>query len=495
MEQITLSIQHITKTYPGVVALDDVSIDFRKGEVHALVGENGAGKSTLIKIIAGAIACDSGDLYVDGVHQKDISPYHMRQLGIEVIYQEFNLVPALSVAENIYLGSFLGNGVVVDMASMEQRAGELLKAMEVDIAPDSRVADLSVAYMQMVEIAKAIAKNAKILIMDEPTAPLTTHEVEVLYKIIEKLKAQGVTIIYISHRLNEIYDVTDRLTVLRDGKKIVTKNTAETTRDELIRLMVQRETSNTYPKRNLEMGKPVLEVENLCGNGVENISFVLHEREVLGFSGLIGAGRTEMARILFGADPMESGTIKIDGKPVKFSSPEMAVKYGIGLVPEDRKQQGVLLRLSVKENIVLPILKRISRGMVVNTGEESQIIEAQRDALRIKTPSFQQKVMNLSGGNQQKVALSKWLVSNCKVLIFDEPTRGIDVGAKQEIYELINRLAAEGCAIILISSEMEEMLGMADRIIVLSEGQMMGMVEKEAFSQEKILKLASGYKN
>ncbi len=331
--------------------------------------------------------------------------------------------------------------------------------------------------------------------MDEPTAPLTTHEVEVLYKIIEKLKAQGVTIIYISHRLNEIYDVTDRLTVLRDGKKIVTKETADTTRDELIRLMVQRETSNTYPGRNLEMGKPVLEVEKLCGNGVEDISFVLHEREVLGFSGLIGAGRTEMARILFGADPMESGTVKIDGIPVKITSPEVAVKYGIGLVPEDRKQQGVLLRLSVKENIVLPILKRISRGMVVNTGKESQIIEGQRDALRIKTPSFQQKVMNLSGGNQQKVALSKWLVSDCKVLIFDEPTRGIDVGAKQEIYELINRLAAEGCAIILISSEMEEMLGMADRIIVLSEGQMMGTVEKEDFSQEKILKLASGYKN
>lgn len=495
MEQFALSIQHITKTYPGVVALDDVSIDFKKGEVHALVGENGAGKSTLIKIIAGAIECDNGDLYVDGVHQKDISPYHMRQLGIEVIYQEFNLVPALSVAENIYLGSFLGNGIVVDMASMEQQTAELLKSMEVDIAPDSRVADLSVAYMQMVEIAKAVAKNAKILIMDEPTAPLTTHEVEVLYKIIQKLKDQGVTIIYISHRLNEIYDVTDRLTVLRDGKKIVTKNTADTTKDELIRLMVQRETSNTYPGRNLEMGKSVLEVEKLCGNGVRDISFVLHEREVLGFSGLIGAGRTEMARILFGADPMESGTIKIDGKPVKFSSPEMAVKHGIGLVPEDRKQQGVLLRLSVKENIVLPILKRISRGMVVNTGEESHIIEAQRDVLRIKTPSFQQKVMNLSGGNQQKVALSKWLVSNCKVLIFDEPTRGIDVGAKQEIYELINRLASEGCAIIFISSEMEEMLGMADRIIVLSEGRMMGTVEKEDFSQEKILKLASGYKN
>lgn len=495
MEQFALSIQHITKIYPGVVALDDVSIDFKKGEVHALVGENGAGKSTLIKIIAGAIECDNGDLYVDGVHQKDISPYHMRQLGIEVIYQEFNLVPALSVAENIYLGSFLGNGIVVDMASMEQQTAELLKSMEVDIAPDSRVADLSVAYMQMVEIAKAVAKNAKILIMDEPTAPLTTHEVEVLYKIIQKLKDQGVTIIYISHRLNEIYDVTDRLTVLRDGKKIVTKNTADTTKDELIRLMVQRETSNTYPGRNLEMGKSVLEVEKLCGNGVRDISFVLHEREVLGFSGLIGAGRTEMARILFGADPMESGTIKIDGKPVKFSSPEMAVKHGIGLVPEDRKQQGVLLRLSVKENIVLPILKRISRGMVVNTGEESHIIEAQRDALRIKTPSFQQKVMNLSGGNQQKVALSKWLVSNCKVLIFDEPTRGIDVGAKQEIYELINRLASEGCAIIFISSEMEEMLGMADRIIVLSEGRMMGTVEKEDFSQEKILKLASGYKN
>ncbi|MEG1492208.1 MAG: sugar ABC transporter ATP-binding protein [Oscillospiraceae bacterium] len=493
MAETALSVRHITKTYPGVIAINDISIDFLSGEVHALVGENGAGKSTLIKTIAGAIQPDSGEIEVFGAVQSKTSPSRMRSLGIEVIYQEFNLVPALSVAENIFLGAFLGNGKIVDKKEMERQTAELFKTMQININPKSKVEELSVGYMQMVEIAKAISRDVKILIMDEPTAPLTTHEVDILYQIIDLLKKKGVTIIYISHRLNEIYKVSDRLTILRDGNKVATKNTSETSRDELIKLMVARETSEAYPTRTHTPGEVVLEVQQLSGKGAKDISFTLRKGEVLGFGGLIGAGRTEMARMLFGADPATSGKIILDGKEVKIKSPQQAVKLGIGLVPEDRKQQGVILPLSIKENIVLPIIKDISHLMVVDKKRENTIINSQKDALRIKTPTLEQLVMNLSGGNQQKVALSKWLVSDCKILIFDEPTRGIDIGAKQEIYNLINQLSAQGMAVIIISSEMEEMLGMSDRIVVLCEGQMMATLDKSEFSQEKILALASGY--
>lgn len=489
-----LSLENVTKKYPGVVALNKVSFDVEEGEVHALIGENGAGKSTLIKTITGAITPDEGSIIYKGKKYAAMTPGLSGELGIEAIYQEFNLADSLSVAENIFMGTKVGSGPFVDFNVLYKKADEVLSAFNVNISSRSEIRDLTVAYKQLVEIAKAVAKDAKLLIMDEPTAPLTDDEVEILFQLIEKLKKNGVTIIYISHRLDELFRVADRLTVMRDGEVIVTKKVDEINKEQLIYYMVGRELKETYPPRNHSYGDVVLEVKELCGNGVLPVSFSVRQGEILGLAGLVGAGRTELARLIFGAERADGGEIRIEGKKADIRSPKDAVKYGIGYVSEDRKSLGSVLSMSIRWNITLPILERISRFGFINRDKEKTCVEKYKDSLRIKTPSLDQLVGNLSGGNQQKVVLSKWLASEAKVLILDEPTRGIDVGSKHEIYQLINRLSEQGMAIIIISSEMEEIIGMTDRMLVLAEGRTVGELQKSDFSQETILRYASGEK-
>jgi ribose transport system ATP-binding protein len=491
-QKIALSLRGITKQYPGVVALDDVSLDFVAGEVHAIVGENGAGKSTLIKTIAGAITPDSGTITIDGQDYHELTPHIARNKGIEVIYQEFNLVPSLSVAENISLGDRTGGGFLVNTQVMIQRARAVFEQFHIDIDPQALVRTLPSAQRQIVEIAKAISKNARIIIMDEPTAPLTVSEVESLFGMVEKLKQQGVTVLYISHRLEEIFRIADRVSVLRDGRYIATHLTRDTHRKALISLMVGRELKETYPTRTIQPSEVALEVRHLSGNGDTDISFCVRKGEILGISGLVGAGRTELARVIFGAERAEAGEIWINGQRMTIKSPGHAIRMGIGLIPEDRKQQGAFLDMEIKWNIAFSRLRRISRFAVVDTRQEEATAERYRDLLKIKTPSLTQRVKNLSGGNQQKVVLAKSLAADSQILIFDEPTRGIDVGAKQEIYQLMTDLADQGIAILMISSDMEELLGMSDRIIVLAEGRLVGELTRDQFNQTHILDLASG---
>jgi len=486
-----LALRGVTKTYPGVVALQNVSLDIHKGKVHAIAGENGAGKSTMMKLISGAIEPDSGSILVDGIEYNALNPKLSKELGIEVVYQEFNLIPSLSVAENLFLGEYPGGSFMPDFAYMKRKAQEIFDLLELKITPTDKVGDLSTSYCQLVEIAKALTKKLKVLILDEPTASLTVSETEVLFKLIEKLKNQGTTILYVSHRMSEIFNICDYVTIFRDGQMVSTHNTCDIEVNELIKLMVGREVSDTYPRRRHQLGDLVLKVEGLCGLGVEDISFDLHKGEILGFAGLVGAGRTETVRMLFGADRYTEGRIILNGKDLNIRRPEDACDAGIGFVPEDRKTQGVAQGMSIRSNISMAILKLVSRYGVINKKKENQILEKYKDALRIKTPSFDQLVKNLSGGNQQKVVLSKWLAKDCRILIVDEPTRGIDVGAKQEIYEILNKLAERGVAIIMVSSEMPELIGMSDRILVLSEGHTAGILEKDEFDQETILKLSS----
>lgn len=491
-ERNILELKHISKQYTGVKALDDVSISFRRGEVHALMGENGAGKSTLIKTLSGAIQPNDGEIVFEGTTYTHMEPHQAMELGIHVIYQEFNMMPELSVAENIFMGQQLGGGVLFNKAITEERAQKILDGMHVKINAKETVKNLSVANMQLVEIAKALTRDVKVLVMDEPTAPLTDAEVETLFEIVQMLKSKGVTIIYISHRIAEVFQISDRVSVLRDGRFIKTVMTNDVDRDELIRLMVGREVSDTYPKRDFAPGEVVLELRDVCGNGVENVSFAVRSGEIFGLSGLVGAGRTETMRMIFGADPIDSGEVLLNGQPVHPKHPAEAVKLGIGLIPEDRKQQGLLLDLPIFTNISMATMRDISHFTVVNSRAEKENVNRLVEAVTIKTPSIAQLVRNLSGGNQQKVVLAKWLAANCKVLIFDEPTRGIDVGARHEIYKLMNELCRQGIAIVMISSDMEEILGMSDRIMVLCEGHQAGILEREAFSQETILSLASG---
>ena len=491
-ERNILELKHISKQYTGVKALDDVSISFRQGEVHALMGENGAGKSTLIKTLSGAIRPDTGEIVFEGTTYTHMEPRQAMELGIHVIYQEFNMMPELSVAENIFMGQQLSGGILFNKSFTEERAQKILDSMHVKINAKEIVKNLSVANMQLVEIAKALTHDVKVLVMDEPTAPLTDAEVDTLFEIVQMLKSKGVTIIYISHRIAEVFQISDRVSVLRDGKFIKTVQTAEVDRDELIRLMVGREGNDTYPKRDFTPGDVVLELQDVCGNGVEHISFAVRSGEIFGLSGLVGAGRTETMRMIFGADPIDSGTVLLNGQPIHPKHPSDAVKLGIGLIPEDRKQQGLLLDLPIFTNISMATMKDISRFTVLDSRAEKKNVDRLVEAVTIKTPSVAQLVRNLSGGNQQKVVLAKWLAANCKVLIFDEPTRGIDVGARHEIYKLMNELCRQGIAIVMISSDMEEILGMSDRILVLCEGQQAGILERREFSQETILSMASG---
>jgi len=492
MPEPILTVQNITKTYPGVVALDDVSITFVEGEIHALLGENGAGKSTLIKIISGAIEPDRGTLIFGGRACDRMTPALARELGIAVIYQEFSLVESLSVAQNVFLGET--QGPLVSKAEVEKRAAQIFESMKVPLDPAIQVRKLSPAKKQLVEIAKALSRNARLLIMDEPTAPLSAAEVETMFELIGRLKERGVTIIYISHRLEEIFRIADRVTVLRDGRYIETLPTAQTNRQTLISLMVGRELKEHYPRHAPPGSEVVLEVKHMSGLGDEDISFTVRRGEILGIAGLVGSGRTELASLIYGAVPKDQGEVWIGGKKRDIRSPHQALEYGIGLIPEDRKHQGCILNAGVRFNISLSIFDRLARFFVVDTRAQKSLARTYVEKFAIRTPSLEQPVRNLSGGNQQKVVLAKTLAANTDILIFDEPTRGIDVGSKQEIYNLMVDLVNQGKTILMISSDMPELLGMSDRLIVLYEGKFMGEVPKEKFDQRYIITLASGHK-
>jgi ribose transport system ATP-binding protein len=491
-ENAFLSIKNITKNYPGVTALNNVSIDFAPGEVHALVGENGAGKSTLIKVVSGAITPDSGTIVYGGREFKKMNPSEARDLGIEIVYQEFNLAPSLSVAENIFLGNLKTTNGLFDKKRTKEAAQKIINSLGVEIDVSSKIKNISTAYMQLVEIAKAISREAKVLIMDEPSASLTENEVETLLNLVRKLKKQNMTIIYVSHRMDEIFQVCDKITVMRDGVKIETLDVKDTNRAALINLMVGRELNETYPIKENSIGDTVLEAKGISGNGVHDISFSVRSGEILGFAGLVGSGRTETAELLFGAEKMTGGSICINNQECKIRNPRDAKNYGIGLIPEDRKNLGVVLNKAIDWNITLTILQRISQWGILNKKQENRIAKDYSENLKVKTPSLRQKLKLLSGGNQQKVVLAKWMATDLKVIIFDEPTRGIDVNAKHEIYKLINEQVKKGMAVIMISSDMEELLGMSDRLIVFSEGGLSGELKKEEFSQAKILEYASG---
>ncbi len=492
-QKCLVSLQNITKKYSGVTVLHDVSMDIKQGEVHGLVGANGAGKSTLIKVISGAINSDSGKIVFDGMEYRSMTPQLSDSLGIEVIYQEFNLVTSLSVAENIFLGKRHSDSRFVNFKILEKKADDILKAFGLPINVKEPVKGLSVAYKQIVEIAKALSHEIKLLILDEPTAPLSDNEVKVLFKLIKSLKQQGISVIYISHRLEEVFEVCDRITVLRDGEKIITLNTDETNRKELISYMINSNIGEEYPERKGKQSEEVLlEVKNLYGKGFKDISFKVHKGEILGITGLVGAKRTEIVRGIFGADRLDKGDIIYCGEPLKAKSPYEAISKGIALIPEDRKTQGVVLELPIKWNLTMSVLSKLLKFGVIQKEKENEIVSKYKDTLKIKMNSENQKISSLSGGNQQKVVLSKWLANNPQLIIFDEPTRGIDVGAKKEIYKLINQLADEGLGVILISSEMDEMIGLSDRMIVLSEGKITGHLEKKEFDKQMILDYESG---
>ena len=496
-EEYVLQLQHIRKEYTGVVALKDVTLELKKGEILALIGENGAGKSTLIKCCSGAVIPTSGKIIVNGKEFTSMTPQLAAENGIAIIYQEFNNVKELSAAENLFLGRPIRKGIVVDKAAMEKEAAKAFDRLHIKINPKTLMKDLTVGYQQMVEIAKAIQQNANVLIMDEPSAPLTSAEVESMFEVVEQLRSEGVSIIYISHRLDEIYRLSDRIVVIRDGEYVKTLITKNSHVQELIQLMVGRELTQTYPPRGdcINKNEVFLELQNVTGNGDKNINLKVHKGEILGLGGLVGAGRTELAEMIFGAARKESGKIIFKGKEINPKSPREAIDLGVALVPEDRKRHGAMLGISIKNNINMPIYERNSKFSVIDSKKEWEIAEKYEKNMAIKTPSLNQLVKNLSGGNQQKVILGRWLAADSELIIFDEPTRGIDVGAKYEIYKLMNDLVEkEGKAILMISSEMEELMGMSDRIVVLAEGNQTGELMKEEFSQERIMAFASAAK-
>ncbi|WP_367398221.1 sugar ABC transporter ATP-binding protein [Paenibacillus sp. MSJ-34] len=489
-----LEIKNVSKTFSGVKALSDISFDVRKGEILGLIGENGAGKSTLIKILAGAHQKDSGEILLNGEPFEVRHPIEAQNLGLSVIYQEFNLIPSLSVVENIYLGKLpLKNGLV-NWKKLKEDAIQVLEQLNLDINVMEKVSNLSVAKQQMVEISKALATKANVLIMDEPTATLTGEETEILLRQVRELKAKGITIIFVSHRLEELFSVCDRIAVLRDGTYVGTKDTCDLTKDSLIEMMVGRPLDQTFPEKEVkEFKEEVLAVKGLCrGKYVKNVSFTLHKGEILGVAGLVGAGRTELARLIFGADRPDAGEIFLRSKAVTFKSPHQAIKNGIGLVPEDRKNQGLVIELSVRENAMMANLGNAIVNGLVHPKKEIEITEKYIQELQIKTSNVNQIVKRLSGGNQQKVVLGKWMNADTDVLIFDEPTRGIDVGAKAEIYKLIISMAGQGKSIILISSELSEIIGLSDNVLVMYEGEITGTLSKHEVTQERIMYHATG---
>ncbi|QML57477.1 sugar ABC transporter ATP-binding protein [Escherichia coli] len=496
MSETFLQMKHITKRFPGVLALNDVQFTLRRGEVHALLGENGAGKSTLMKILSGVYQPDEGEIIFEDQPVSFVDPLSAQRVGITIIHQEFNLFPELTVEENIFIGREFckKNRWRLDEKQQRQATIEILQKLNLAISPDTLVADLTVAQQQMVEIAKAISVNAKILIMDEPTAALTETEIESLFRVTRLLKEQGTGIVYISHRLEELALIADRATVMRDGQYISTVDYECVKISDLIAMMVGRDLGNIYPRREALLQRiPVLEVNGLTRKGVLNdINFTLYRGEILGFAGLMGAGRTELARAIFGADSIDSGTLKLNGKKTVIKDISDAIQQGISYLTEDRKKEGLALNLSVERNIMLGNYPEYSdRFGNVDSRRCQQTSEQQVKALRIKTPHLEQAALNLSGGNQQKIIIARWVCKDTDILIFDEPTRGIDVGAKLEIYELMNRLVAKGKSIIMISSELPEVLGMCDRILVMRSGRITGELSANEATQEKIMQYAT----
>ncbi len=491
MEQELLSMKHIDKSFPGVHALKDVSLSLRHGEVHGLIGENGAGKSTLMKILSGVYQADSGQIFWEGREVHIGSTTEATAVGISIIYQELNLMPNMSVKENIFLGRERRKArFMVDFKETGRTARQYADMVGLNVDVNTLVGDLSLAQRQMVEVAKALSTNAKLIVMDEPTSALTDRETEILMGVIRRLKDRGVTVVFISHRMSELFEITDRITVLRDGECIGTVQTSECSEGRLIDMMVGRSIDDIYPKVAVDQGDVVLRVEHLnAGPMVRDVSFEVHRGEILGFAGLVGAGRSEVMRAVFGVDPLESGEVIVDGVRLRKHSPSDAIKAGVGLLPEDRKLQGLILEMTVRENTTLASLDDEMRGGILNRKREYEITRHYIEQLAIKTPSQEQQVLNLSGGNQQKVVLGKWLATHPKVLILDEPTRGIDVGAKKEIHELMGRLAGEGVGIIMISSEMPEVLGMSDRVIVMHGGCICGELSRQDATQERIMEM------
>lgn len=490
-----LEMNEIDKSFSGVSILRDVHFDLRQGEVHALMGENGAGKSTLMKILGGIYRKDHGTIVLDGVEQEFLTPDEAMKAGISIIHQELNMIPSLTVMENLFLGRELtmGKSGWLRKEQMRKRARESLNRLGLEIDPNLPAERLSVGQQQMVEIAKALSLDAKILIMDEPTASLTDREIERLFKIIEQLKQDGVGIIYISHRIEEIFQISDRITVLRDGQFIGCKETRAIDVAELVKMMVGRELGERFPKREATIGKEILKVEDLSSiKGIHGISFTLHEGEILGIAGLMGAGRTELVRAIFGADRSSGGTLYLDGNAIKITSPRDAIRHGIALVTEDRKMEGLVLPLSVRENLSLPNLGQLSRASFVMKSTEEAFITKMIKDLNIKAASPEQEVRSLSGGNQQKIVIGKWLGIMPRILILDEPTRGVDVGAKKEIYTIMNQLTQKGVSIIMVSSELPEVLGMSDRVLVMHEGHLTGLFSREEATQESIMLAATG---
>ncbi|EOD01779.1 ribose ABC transporter ATP-binding protein RbsA [Caldisalinibacter kiritimatiensis] len=496
MKDIVLEMKNITKEFPGVKALDNVNLRVYKGNVMALLGENGAGKSTLMKILSGVYKKDVGKIIYEGKEVEFKTPKESQEKGISIIHQELNLIPELTIGENIFLGREpLTSFRKIDWDKLYKDSKELLNRLGVDEDPRKPVSELSIGQQQMVEIAKALSLNAKIIIMDEPTDALTDKETESLFKVINELKNEGRSIIYISHRLNEIFEICDDVTVLRDGEFIGENSINELNEDKIIEMMVGRKLTEQFPRVDVEKGDVVLKVKELSNDYVKNINFTLRRGEILGISGLMGAGRTELAKTIFGALKKESGEIYLEGKEININSPKDALKEGIAYVSEDRKSEGLILGLSVAENMSISSLKQLTGFLgKIDRNKEKKEVEGYVDKISIKTPSIEQKIKNLSGGNQQKVAIAKSLMTSPKVLILDEPTRGVDVGAKKEIYDIINKFKKEGMSIIMISSEIQEILGMSDRILVMHDGEITGELDIDNASQETIMKHAVGIK-
>ncbi len=497
MNEVIVSMKDICKSFPGVKALDHVNFELRSGEVMALLGENGAGKSTLMKVLSGVYTRDSGTMEIFGKEYGDLTPKQAQEAGVAIIHQELNMCRHLSVTENMFLGREVSGRLALDNARMEEEAGAILQDLRIDIDPRQTVGDLPVSKQQMVEIAKALSINARILIMDEPTSALTSKEIDDLFRIIHKLKAEGRGIVYISHRLEELQHIVDRVTIMRDGQYITDMHFKDATMDQIIAHMVGREIKEKFPRVTCEKGKKIFEVRNLnAGKLVRDINFSVYAGEIVGFAGLMGAGRTETTRAIFGVDARESGEIFVDGKEVNINNPMDAIRNGVVLAPEDRKKDGLCTKLSIRHNLALPNLDLICNKLgVVNSQKEQDLCDKAVQDLRIKTPDVEVDSGNLSGGNQQKVVVGKWLARDSRVVIFDEPTRGIDVGAKVEIYHLMNELKKQGIAVMFVSSEMPEVMGIADRIIVMCDGRITGEVMAEDTTQNEILTLATSFEN
>lgn len=489
-----IEMQGINKSFGTNQVLKNAGFFLGHGEVHALMGENGAGKSTLMKILTGVYTKDSGTVLVDGKEVSYYNPQEAEKAGIVFIYQELNVMFDLTVEENLFMGKEIKNKFgICNQKAMRKKAQDILDSMGVTISPKEIMSNLSVGQQQMVEICKALMVDAKVIIMDEPTAALTQSETEVLFRVIIALRKKGVSMVYISHRMEEIFELCDRITILRDGSYINTKKISETDMNDVVKMMIGREIGERYPKRNVKIGKERLAVKSLCKTGVfENVNFSVRAGEVLGVSGLMGAGRTEIMQAIFGNLPYESGEIEIDGKRTVIKNPMQAIRQGIGFITEDRKTEGLLLEKSIEENIALANLGIVSKFGVLSKQKEEELVKKAIEDLHIKCFGPFHECNNLSGGNQQKVVLAKWILTEPKILILDEPTRGVDIGAKKEIYSIINQLAAKGVAIILVSSELPEVLGMSDRIMVVREGSVRGIISSEEANQENVMTLATG---